>query len=64
MRPLKFCMITTFYPPQNFGGDGIFIHRLANELAKAGHTIDVIHDVDAYRSLGGATCRPSRTTRT
>ena len=37
MRPLKFCMITTFYPPQNFGGDGIFIHRLTNELAKAGH---------------------------
>ena len=56
MRPLKFCMITTFYPPQNFGGDGIFIHRLSNELAKAGHSVDVIHDVDAYRSLG----RPGR----
>jgi glycosyltransferase involved in cell wall biosynthesis len=53
MRPLKFCMITTFYPPQNFGGDGIFIYRLTNELAKAGHSVDVIHDVDAYRSLGG-----------
>jgi glycosyltransferase involved in cell wall biosynthesis len=58
MRPLKFCMITTFYPPQNFGGDGIFIHRLTNELAKAGHSIDVIHDVDAYRSLGGRADAP------
>jgi glycosyltransferase involved in cell wall biosynthesis len=58
MRPLKFCMITTFYPPQNFGGDGIFIHRLTNELAKAGHEIDVIHDVDAYRSLGGRAEQP------
>src|SRR5262245_51056744 len=53
MRPLKFCMITTFFPPQNFGGDGIFIHRLSNDLAKAGHSVDVIHDVDAFRSLGG-----------
>jgi glycosyltransferase involved in cell wall biosynthesis len=46
-------MITTFYPPQNFGGDGIFIHRLANDLAKAGHSVDVVHDVDAYHALGG-----------
>jgi glycosyltransferase involved in cell wall biosynthesis len=58
MRPLKFCMITTFYPPQNFGGDGIFIHRLTNELAKAGHEVDVVHDVDAYASLGGKTGPP------
>jgi glycosyltransferase involved in cell wall biosynthesis len=58
MRPLKFCMITTFYPPQNFGGDGIFIHRLSNALAGAGHSVDVIHDVDAYRSLGGRSEAP------
>ncbi len=42
-------MITTFYPPYNFGGDGIFVHRLANELARQGHQIDVIHCRDAYR---------------
>lgn len=53
MRPLRFCMLTTFFPPQNFGGDGIFIHRLVNELGKLGHTVDVVHDVDAYRLLGG-----------
>ncbi|HYC78511.1 MAG TPA: glycosyltransferase family 4 protein [Planctomycetota bacterium] len=53
MRPLRFCMLTTFYPPQNFGGDGIFIHRLVNELGKLGHSVDVVHDVDAYRLLGG-----------
>jgi glycosyltransferase involved in cell wall biosynthesis len=51
-------MITTFYPPQNFGGDGIFIHRLSNELARAGHSVDVIHDVDAYRALGGRSAAP------
>ena len=23
MRPLRFCHLTTFYPPHNFGGDGV-----------------------------------------
>jgi glycosyltransferase involved in cell wall biosynthesis len=53
MRPLRFCMITCFYPPYNFGGDGIFVHRLSNELARRGHTVDVIHCIDTYR-LGAA----------
>jgi glycosyltransferase involved in cell wall biosynthesis len=44
-------MITTFYPPYNFGGDGIFIYRLTNELAKRGHKIDVIHCKDSYLLL-------------
>jgi glycosyltransferase involved in cell wall biosynthesis len=44
-------MITTFYPPYNFGGDGIFLHRLSNELARRGHQVDVIHCIDAYRLL-------------
>ena len=50
-RPLRFCMITTFYPPYNFGGDGIFVYRLANELAKLGHKVDVIHCKDSYLLL-------------
>jgi glycosyltransferase involved in cell wall biosynthesis len=52
-RPLRFCMITTFYPPYNFGGDGIFVHRLSNELARRGHYVDVIHCIDAYRISTG-----------
>ena len=48
---LKFCMITTFYPPYNFGGDGIYIYRLSNELAERGHSVDVIHCEDAFRLL-------------
>ncbi|NIV14953.1 MAG: glycosyltransferase, partial [Aliifodinibius sp.] len=48
---LKFLMMTTFYPPYNFGGDGIYIYRLCNELAKRGHTIDIVHCVDAYEVL-------------
>lgn len=48
-RPLRFCMITTFYPPYNFGGDGIYVQRLSNELARRGHQVEVIHCKDAYR---------------
>jgi glycosyltransferase involved in cell wall biosynthesis len=52
-KPMHFCMVTTFYPPYNFGGDGIFVKRLANELARRGHRIDVVHCRDAYRLMAG-----------
>ena len=52
-RPLRFCMLTTFYPPYSFGGDAIFVRRLANELARRGHEVHVIHCLDSYRALGG-----------
>lgn len=52
-RPLRFCMITTFYPPYNFGGDGIFVQRLSNELARRGHQVEVIHCRDSYRLMAG-----------
>ncbi len=48
-KPLNFCMITTFFPPYSFGGDAIYLYRLCNELARAGHQVDVIHCADAYR---------------
>lgn len=44
-------MVTTFYPPYNFGGDGIFVQCLSNALARQGHSVDVIHCIDAYRLL-------------
>jgi hypothetical protein len=45
---MRFCMITTFYPPYNFGGDGVLVQRLSTELARRGHRVDVIH-IDSYR---------------
>ena len=29
---LRFCMVTTFYPPYSYGGDGITVQRLATAL--------------------------------
>ena len=51
MRPLRFCHVTTFYPPYNFGGDGIGIQRLVRALNRRGHHNTVIHDVDAFSML-------------
>jgi len=44
-------MVTTFYPPYSFGGDAMFVYRLTNELARRGHVVDVVHCIDAYRTL-------------
>jgi glycosyltransferase involved in cell wall biosynthesis len=48
-RPIRFLQVTTFYPPYNFGGDGLYVHRLSRALADQGHFVDVVHSVDAYR---------------
>ncbi len=50
---MRFCMITTFYPPYSFGGDAVFVQRLSRALAQRGHEVDVIHCRDAYRALAG-----------
>jgi glycosyltransferase involved in cell wall biosynthesis len=50
---LKFCLLTTFYPPFNFGGDGIDVQRTARALVARGHSVTVVHDVDAYQWLAG-----------
>ncbi len=52
-RTLRFCLVSTFYPPYNFGGDGIYAHRLANALARRGHHVTVIHSPSAYELLAG-----------
>ena len=51
MSGLRFCMITTFYPPYNFGGDGIGIQRFSQGLVRRGHQVTVLQDIDAYNLL-------------
>src|SRR5262245_48697196 len=50
---LRFCIVSTFYPPYNFGGDGIYAHRLANGLARLGHHVTVLHSPTAFEMLAG-----------
>lgn len=50
-RPLNFLHLTTFYPPYSFGGDAMYIYRLAHALGDAGHNIDVVHCTDSYHML-------------
>ena len=50
-RPLRFVLLTTFYPPYSFGGDAVHVQTLARALAAAGHRVDVIHCVDSWRML-------------
>lgn len=51
MSGLRICMLTTFYPPYNFGGDGIAVQRLSRALVAAGHQVTVIHDTNAFNAL-------------
>jgi glycosyltransferase involved in cell wall biosynthesis len=51
IRPVSFCMVTTFYPPYHFGGEALYLYRLANELARAGHRVTVVHCADSFDLL-------------
>jgi glycosyltransferase involved in cell wall biosynthesis len=51
MTPLRICMVATFYPPANFGGDGIQVQRLARALVERGHEVTVVHSREAFDAL-------------
>ncbi|MEJ7811572.1 MAG: glycosyltransferase family 4 protein [Gemmatimonadaceae bacterium] len=48
---LRFAFVTTFYPPHNFGGDGIGVQRWARALARRGHEVTVVYDADVHDVL-------------
>jgi glycosyltransferase involved in cell wall biosynthesis len=58
-RGLRICMVTTFYPPNNFGGDGIAVQRLARALVRHGHDVTVLCSTDAFTVLGGRLDHPA-----
>ena len=49
---LRFCMVSTYYPPYHFGGDAIFVQSLSRALARRGHHVEVVHCEDAYNLRG------------
>lgn len=50
---LRFCLVTTYYPPYHFGGDAVFVQGLARSLVKRGHSVEVVHCEDAFRLGSG-----------
>lgn len=48
---MKFCFVTTFFPPYHFGGDAVAAAHLANALVRSGHNVLVVHCADAFRLL-------------
>ena len=55
---MRFCHVTTFYPPHNFGGDGILVQQICEGLARRGHEVDVVHCADAYALKGQPVTQP------
>jgi glycosyltransferase involved in cell wall biosynthesis len=49
---MRFCHVTTFYPPYHFGGDAILTQGICEGLARRGHDVTVVHSVDAYALRG------------
>jgi glycosyltransferase involved in cell wall biosynthesis len=50
-RPLRFCMVSTFFGAESFGGDAVYIERLSQALLRRGHAVDVIHCPDAFEAV-------------
>lgn len=55
--PLRIAVVTTFYPPCNFGGDGNYVRNFVHALALRGCEVEVIYDADAWR-VGSSALRP------
>jgi glycosyltransferase involved in cell wall biosynthesis len=53
-NPLRVAIVTTFYPPCNFGGDGRYVQSFVHALARAGCEVEVIYDADAWRVVRNA----------
>ena len=56
---MRFCMVTTFYPPRHFGGDAVYVQALSRALARAGHHVEVVCSEDAYAAAGGSPRLPA-----
>jgi glycosyltransferase involved in cell wall biosynthesis len=58
---MRFCLLSTFYPPTSFGGDGIQVRRLARMLAESGHSVTVAHSPRVHGVLSREAVRPEPT---
>jgi len=51
METLKFLMISTHFPPQQLGGDAVFVEYLSKELIRRGHEVHVFYSPAAFELL-------------
>ncbi len=49
---MRFCHVSTFYPPYHFGGDGILTQSICENLVRRGHEVTIVHSADAYELRG------------
>lgn len=63
-RPIRIALVTTFYPPHNFGGDGRYVQSLARALARRGCEVEVIYTDDAWQVLSGKAETPAQPVET
>ncbi len=50
---MKFCMVTTFFGAESFGGDAAYVDRLSRALVRRGHEVHVYHCADAFNAVRG-----------
>ena len=50
---MKFCMVTTFFGAESFGGDAAYVDRLSRALCRRGHEVHVFHCADAFNAVRG-----------
>lgn len=50
---LRICIVSSFYPPQSFDADGLYVQRLARGLARSGHAVTVVCNPAAGHLLAG-----------
>jgi glycosyltransferase involved in cell wall biosynthesis len=48
---MRFCMISTFYPPYHFGGDATYVRALSRALVARGNQVEVVHCRDAFEAV-------------
>lgn len=52
---MKFCMVTSFFGAQSFGGDSVYVERLCRALLRRGHEVHVVRSPGAFESVRGST---------
>ena len=50
---MRFCLVTSFFGAHSFGGDAVYVERLAQSLLRRGHQVSVVYSPDAFDAVRG-----------